>query len=47
MLSVEVVRIGPGTRREDYEQALEVGSRLQARYVTVNVVPENGGNPGR
>jgi sugar phosphate isomerase/epimerase len=37
VLSVEVVRIGPGTRREDYEQALEVGSRLQARYVTVNV----------
>jgi sugar phosphate isomerase/epimerase len=37
VLSVEVVRIGPGTKREDYEQALEVGSRLQARYVTVNV----------
>src|SRR5215217_8633428 len=42
VLSVEIVRIGPGTRREDYEQAPEVGSRLQARYVTVNVVPENG-----
>lgn len=37
VLSVEVVRIGPGTRREDYEQALEVGARLRARYVTVNV----------
>lgn len=36
-LSVEVVRVGPGTRREDYEQALEAGARLEARYVTVNV----------
>ncbi|BBL79036.1 xylose isomerase [Rubrobacter xylanophilus] len=35
-LSVEVVRIGPGTRREDYEAALEAGARLGARYVTVN-----------
>lgn len=30
-LSVEVVRVGPGTGREDYEQALEAGARLQAR----------------
>ena len=37
VLGVEVVRIGPGTRREDYEQALEAGSLLRARYVTVNV----------
>jgi sugar phosphate isomerase/epimerase len=37
VLSVEVVRFGPGTRREDYEQALEIGARLRARYVTVNV----------
>jgi sugar phosphate isomerase/epimerase len=37
VLSVEVVRVGPGTRREDYEQALEAGARLRARYVTVNV----------
>src|SRR5215213_2281934 len=36
VLAVEVVRIGPGTRREDYEQALEAGARLGARYVTVN-----------
>lgn len=35
-LSVEVVRIGPETRREDYEAALEAGARLRARYVTVN-----------
>ncbi|ABG04552.1 Xylose isomerase-like TIM barrel [Rubrobacter xylanophilus DSM 9941] len=35
-LSVEVVRIGPGTTREDYEAALEAGARLGARYVTVN-----------
>jgi sugar phosphate isomerase/epimerase len=37
VLSVEVVRIGPGTKRGDYERALEAGSRLRARYVTVNV----------
>jgi sugar phosphate isomerase/epimerase len=37
VLSVEVVRVGPGTKREDYEQALEAGARLRARYVTVNV----------
>jgi hypothetical protein len=37
VLSVEVVRVGSGTKREDYEQALEVGARLRARYVTVNV----------
>jgi sugar phosphate isomerase/epimerase len=37
VLSVEVVRVGPDTRREDYEQALEAGARLRARYVTVNV----------
>ncbi len=37
VLSVEVVRVGLGTRREDYEQALEAGARLRARYVTVNV----------
>ena len=36
VLAVEVVRIGPGTRREDYEPALEAGARLGARYVTVN-----------
>lgn len=35
-LAVEVVRIGPGTKREDYEGALEAGARLGARYVTVN-----------
>ena len=37
VLSVEVVRVGPDTRREDYEQALEAGARLRSRYVTVNV----------
>jgi sugar phosphate isomerase/epimerase len=36
VLAVEVVRIGPGTRREDYEPALEAGARLGARYLTVN-----------
>ena len=36
VLAVEVVRIGPGTKREDYERALESGARLGARYVTVN-----------
>lgn len=36
ILAIEVVRIGPGTRREDYEGALEAGARLGARYVTVN-----------
>ncbi len=35
-LAVEVVRVGPGTKREDYEGALEAGARLGARYVTVN-----------
>ncbi len=37
VLAVEVVRVGPGTRRDDYEQALESGARLGARYVTVNI----------
>ena len=37
VLSVEVVRVGPDTRREDYERALEAGARLRSRYVTVNV----------
>lgn len=36
VLAVEVVRIGPVTRREDYESTLEAGARLGARYVTVN-----------
>lgn len=36
VLAVEVVRIGPDTRQEDYEGALEAGARLGARYVTVN-----------
>lgn len=36
VLAVEVVRIGPETRREDYEPALEAGARLGARFVTVN-----------
>ena len=36
VLAVEVVRIGPDTRREDYESALESGARLEARYVAVN-----------
>ncbi len=36
VLDVEVVRIGPETRREDYEGTLESGARLGARYVTIN-----------
>lgn len=36
VLGVEVVRIGPDTKREDYERTLEAGARLGARYVTVN-----------
>jgi sugar phosphate isomerase/epimerase len=36
VLAVEVVRIDPDTRREDYERALESGAKLGARYVTVN-----------
>jgi sugar phosphate isomerase/epimerase len=36
VLAVEVVRIGPGTKREDYEHTLEEGAQLGARYVTVN-----------
>jgi len=36
VLSVEVVRFGPGTRRQDYESTLEAGAQLGARYVTVN-----------
>ena len=36
VLAVELVRIGPATRREDYERALESGARLGARYVAVN-----------
>lgn len=36
VLAVEVVRIGPDTKREDYEDALEAGARLGARYLTVN-----------
>ncbi len=36
VLAVEVLRIGPGTKREDYERALESGAELGARYVIVN-----------
>jgi sugar phosphate isomerase/epimerase len=36
VLAIEVVRIGPDTRREDYERTLETGARLRARYMTVN-----------
>jgi sugar phosphate isomerase/epimerase len=36
VLAVEVVRIDPDTRWEDYERALESGARLGARYVRVN-----------
>ncbi len=36
VLDVEVVRLQPDTKREDYERTLEVGARLGARYITVN-----------
>lgn len=36
VFAVEVLRIGPETKREDYEFILEAGARLGARYVTVN-----------
>ena len=36
VLAVEVLRIDPDTKRDDYERALESGARLGARYVTVN-----------
>lgn len=36
VLAVEVARIGPGTKREDYERTLEAGALLGARYATVN-----------
>ena len=36
VLAVEVLRIDPGTTRDDCERALESGARLGARYVTVN-----------
>jgi len=36
VLDVEVVRLLPGTAREDYEHTLEAGARLEARYVSVN-----------
>lgn len=36
VLDVEVVRLRPDTKRADYEQTLEVGARLGARFVTVN-----------
>lgn len=36
VLAVEVVRIGPDTQREDYEEVLEAGASLGARYLTVN-----------
>jgi sugar phosphate isomerase/epimerase len=36
VLAVELVRIGPDTRQEDYERALESGAKLGARYVAVN-----------
>ncbi len=31
-LAVEVVRLGPETRREDYEFALQAGARLGASF---------------
>lgn len=36
VLDIEVVRLRPDTKREDYAHTLEVGARLGARYVTVN-----------
>ena len=36
VLGVEVLRIGPDTRREDYESVLEAGSQLGARHISVN-----------
>ncbi|MBA2691254.1 MAG: sugar phosphate isomerase/epimerase [Rubrobacter sp.] len=36
VLDVEVVRLRPDTKREDYKGVLEAGARLGARYVTVN-----------
>jgi sugar phosphate isomerase/epimerase len=36
VLDVEVVRLRPDATRGDYERALEAGSKLGARYVTVN-----------
>lgn len=36
VLAIEVFRIGPGTKPEDYKDAFEAGARLGARYVTVN-----------
>lgn len=36
VLDVEVVRLRPDTKRGDYEETLEVGARLGARYITVN-----------
>jgi hypothetical protein len=36
VLAVEVLRIGPGTKREYHERALESGAELGARYVIVN-----------
>jgi sugar phosphate isomerase/epimerase len=36
VLAVEVVRIDPDTRREDYVREMESGAKLRARYVTVN-----------
>lgn len=36
VLDVEVARLGPDTRREDYAAALEAGARLGARFLTVN-----------
>lgn len=36
VLDVEVVKLRPELRREDYERTLEAGARLGARYVTVN-----------
>jgi hypothetical protein len=36
VLAVEVLRIGPGTKREYHERALEAGAELGAHYVIVN-----------
>lgn len=36
VLTIEVVRLRPGTRHEDYERTLEVATRLGARYLLVN-----------
>jgi hypothetical protein len=42
VLDVEVIRLGPEIKRQDYEAVLEVGGRLGARLIDTTTSPHSG-----